>query len=201
MVGEAEHQKGADGMRRAKRWLDSTTRVRASWTNEDQVNASKLEFPWPFGGQKFSFDVGGILLGEEFDGHFFVAECKKYKDDSDQGKHYDDHLAKCYVTRRDFPRSADEFLWITWAPFRVTTWPQLCSADAVKKGLLVERNRKRVFDTETKDEAEAAIDMDVVKDVSDRLWVVVLSDKQERLVISNEDRALVMKARVEAESG
>ena len=78
------HQQGADGMRRAKRWLDSTTRIESSWTNEDQVTASRLEFPWPYGGQPFSFDVGGILSGGEFEKKFFVGESKKYTSASDK---------------------------------------------------------------------------------------------------------------------
>lgn len=199
MPGEAMHQKGADGARRAKKWLDATTRVRMSWTNEDAVHASRLEFTWPHGGQPYSFDVGGMLCGGEFEGHFFVAECKNYADAADQGAHYDDWVAKCYLTRRDHHRLADHFMWITWHPFRVTKWKNLCSPQAVMDGLLVPQNMKRLFDTEDAEEAKAQIDQDLVKEVADRLWLLVLSEKQEKLVITPKDRALIISQQVEKE--
>ena len=193
MPGEAMHQKGADGARRAKKWLDSTTRVQASWTNEDAVHASRLEFKWPSGDkQPFSFDVGGILSGGEYEGHFFVAECKKYEADSDQGVHFDDFVAKCYLTRRDNSRVADHFMWITWAPFRVKTWKNLCSADSILTGLKVERNLKRALGVENVADADGQIDLDLAQEVADRMWLLVLSEKQEKLVITPEHRALIV---------
>ncbi|MFF5668244.1 hypothetical protein ACFY7F_36260 [Streptomyces griseofuscus] len=192
MPGEAMHQKGADGARRAKLWLDATTRVSSSWTNEDAVHAARLEFKWPHGDeQPYSFDVGGILSGGEFHGQFFVAECKNYAGDSDQGIHFDDWVAKCYLTRREHFRLADHFMWITWHPFRVKTWTALCSADSVKKGLLLERNRVRVFGTSDESEAASMVDDALVQDVADRMWMFVLSEKQEKLVITPDYRALV----------
>lgn len=191
------HQKGADGARRAKKWLDATTRVQASWTNEDEVHASRLEFNWPSGqGQPFSFDVGGILSGEEFEGHFFVAECKNYKDDSDQGKHFDDFVAKCYLTRRDNSRVADHFMWITWAPFRVTSWKNLCSVDAIVKGLKIDRNLERALGVGDVTEADSKINLDLAREVADRMWLLVLSEKQEKLVITPDHRALIVADQV-----
>ncbi|MDR8409768.1 hypothetical protein MTP10_13585 [Nonomuraea sp. 3-1Str] len=192
MPGEAMHIKGADGARRAKRWLDSTTRVRSSWTNEDEVHASRLEFTWPYGGQPFSFDIGGIFTGGEFEGQFFAAECKNYTGDSDQGTHFDDWVAKCYVTRKNHARLADHFMWITWHPFRVTRWADLCSADSVRAGLLIPRNAKRVFGHEDIDAARSLIDDSLVEDVASRMWLLVLSEKQEKLVITREHRALIV---------
>ncbi|MCX4233261.1 hypothetical protein [Streptomyces ortus] len=198
MPGEAMHQKGADGARRAKRWLDATTRVRSSWTNEDEVLASRLEFNWPHGEQQpYSFDVGGILSGAEFEGHFFVAECKNYADANDQGTHYDDWVAKCYLTRRDHHRLADHFMWITWAPFRIGKWKDLCTAEAVTEGLCRPRNLTRVFDTEDEEEAKSKIDQDVVNDVATRLWLIVLNSKQERLVITPQHRGLILAHQAE----
>ena len=198
MPGEAMHQKGADGARRAKQWLNATTRVGQAWTNEDAVQAAHLEFNWPHGDQQpYSFDVGGILSGGEFEGHFFVAECKNYDSASDQGMHYDDWVAKCYLTRKYHHRLADHFMWITWHPFRQNTWKELCTPDAVSKGLLLPRNLKRVFDTEDEDEAKEKIDQEIVADVADRLWVIVLTAKQEKLVITPKHRGLLLSHRAE----
>lgn len=192
------HAKGADGARRAKRWLDSTTRVRSSWTNEDAVLASRLEFNWPHGGQQpYSFDVGGILSGGEYDGHFFVVESKNYDDAHDQGFHYDDWVAKCYLTRRDHYRLADHFMWITWHPFRLGKWKKLCSPEAVIDGLLLPRNIERVFDTKNEEEARSKIDQDLIVDVADRLWLIMLNEKQENLVITPQHRGLILAHQAE----
>ncbi|WP_339155827.1 hypothetical protein [Actinomadura luteofluorescens] len=157
-----------------------------------------MEFTWPHGdGQPFSFDVGGILSGGEFEGQFFVAECKHYSGDSDQGYHFDDFVAKCYLTRRDHHRLADHFMWITWHPFRVKTWKELCSSNAVFNGLTLDRNRLRALGVEDKDEAAALIDDRLAKEVADRMWVLVLSEKQEKLVITPEHRGLIVAKQIE----
>jgi hypothetical protein len=200
VTGEAMHQKGADGARRAKKWLDATTRVSSSWTNEDEVHAARLEFNWPYGEKRlYSFDVGGILSGEEFNGRFFVAECKNYSGSSNQGTHFDDFVAKCYLTRRDHYRIADHFMWITWHPFRQETWTSLCSVDAVTAGLLKPRNRNRALGVAEDDEggAKAAIDQKLVADVAARMWMIVLSEKQESLVITPKHRALILAKEIE----
>ena len=199
-VGEAMHMQGADGARRAKRWLDSTTRVESSWTNEDQVTAGRLEFAWPYGGQTFSFDVGGVMQGGEYEKQLFVAEVKKYNTPGDQGTLYDDWLAKCYVTRRDHVRLASQFMWITWHPFRVTDWADLTKPLSIAKGLLADKNRKRIFNTDEDAVANKLIDVNIINDVAGRLWIVVLSDKQESLVISPDDRALIVAQRIKEAS-
>lgn len=201
MPGEAMHQLGAEGTRRAKRWLDSTTRVESSWTNEDEVPATRLEFPWPHGGQKFSFDIGGILSGGKFEKNFFVAESKKYSSASDQGHHYDDWLAKCYVTRLNHAQLADHFMWITWHPFRITGWTDLLKPTSVREGLLLPRNSQRVFGTDSEMTAAKMIDDDLVRDVANRLWMIVLSEKQEDLVISASDRAVIVAQKIREGGG
>ncbi|MTE19653.1 hypothetical protein F0L17_11040 [Streptomyces sp. TRM43335] len=196
MPGEALHQLGDDGARRAKRWLESTTRVKAAWLNTDPYSAGRLEFPWSYGGWNFSYDIGGILHGGEFSGQMFLAECKKYSAAGDQGTHYQSYLAKCYVTLLHHARLADHFMWITWHPFLVGSWGKLCSVDKVREGVLSEASR--VFNTESEDEAKALIDEDIAQEVANRLWLLVLSDKQEKLVITPEHRGILIKHEVEA---
>ena len=188
------HQKGADGTRRAKRWLDSTTRTRASWTNEDTVSAGRLTFNWPYGGQQpFSFDVGGLLFGEPFDRHIFMAEVKNYSN-ANLGKDYDDFLAKCYCVWRDQPKWSNQFMFLTWNPFRANSWTRLCQAEAITKACVL--NRVRLFGEEDEVAAHSLVDPVVVAELEERLWLVVLSEKQERLLISDDDRALIVQSRV-----
>lgn len=188
------HFKGEDGAQRAKRWLDATTRTRSSWTNKEDVAAGRLTYNWPHaGGEEFSFDVGGILYGDPFDNHNFVAEVKNYSGDT-LGGHYDKFLAQCYLVYKDHSRWVNQFMFLTWHPFRVKTWTQLCETDAIVEACV--EHRKRLFDTDDEGEAKNCIDMSVVEALAPRLWLVVLSTKQEKLLISDDDRALIVHDRV-----
>lgn len=200
MAGEGQHKVGEGGVRRAKKWLEATTRVHSSWTVYDDRQVSRLTFEWPHHDKPFSYDLGGILFGGEFDKDLFLAECKKYKGDQDQGEHFDKFLAQSYVTLRDEPRLADHFMWITWAPFRVTSWAKISQPEKIVHALVkVPRLRSWVFGEDvSEDEANRQVNSSVVADLSSRMWMIVLSDRQEKLVISNEDRGLIMQNRVQA---
>ena len=193
MPGESNHQKGEDGVRRAKRWLEATTRVSESWTVYDDVASAKLVYTWPEGGEEYSFDLGGILYGDPYAGHDFVGECKKYSTPKDQGKHYDKFLAQSYVTVLHDRVPPHHFMWITWAPFRSTTWDKLATVEAVVAAVVKER--KRVFGNVSAQEAKDLVNVVVAAEVANRAWLIVLSDKQESLVISDDDRALVVGER------
>lgn len=136
MPGEDLHEIGADGARRAKEWLEATTRVKASWTNTDPKWSRRMTFKWPSGKQtQFSLDLGGLLCGEDFDNDIFMAECKKYSSPGDQGTHYLSYLAKCYVIATNPQCYVDHFMWITWCPFNVQDWNKLLSKDWIERAL------------------------------------------------------------------
>jgi len=192
--GEQLHLLGREGARRAKQWLDSTTRVNASWTVYDSYGVSKLNYDWPGVDESYSYDIGGLFSGEELEGEAFLVECKKYSTDN-QGDHFDKFLAQSYVTLRDDRRLADHFMWITWHPFRIKSWTELHSQGSILKAL--KRERERVFGEGTAEEAvEGLADAAVIEDLAKRIWVIVLSDRQEGLVISTEDRADLAKQRM-----
>jgi hypothetical protein len=73
-VWDETQAKGAEGARRAKLWLESTTRVNVQCVNPHRVAVPRLTFKW-HGGSTFSFDLGGVLLGEDLHGQEFLAEC------------------------------------------------------------------------------------------------------------------------------
>ena len=176
--GESLHDLGREGARRAKQWLESTSRVDACWVNPDKGADEKLRFDWPEGGQSFSFDLGGKLRYGDVDGQLFYAEVKKYANSADLGTHYRDFLAKCYVAYLDSPKFADNFMWVSWAPHAATTWDQLTSATHVRAAVLA--NAHRIFANPA--EADELIDDEVCATVAERLWLLILSDKQETLV-------------------
>jgi hypothetical protein len=193
-VGEALHDKGRDGARRAKLWLEATTRVSQAWLNTDPVIGARCQFQWPFGGQPFSYDIAGMLRGPDFEGHYFLAECKKYSVIGNQPSEYPEYLAKCYVVYKDQPKWCDHFMWITWHPFNVKTWAELCAPEMVRKAVLGER--ERVFGVSDEAEAESLIDEGAVVAVAQRLWLLVLTDKQEKLVIPRDHLALIREHEV-----
>ena len=190
--GEELHDKGREGARRAKEWLDATTRADVRWVNPDPVAVPKLTFTWADGIAQFSFDIGGLLLGGDKANQEFLAEVKNYQDASDQGTLYDEYLAKCYRAFVQRPDRCDNFFWVTWAPFKATTWSTLCAPEQLRSAVLKHRSLALGIDDE--DQASQALDDDTdrVKAVADRLWLIVLSEKQERhLVLSKEHLAVV----------
>jgi hypothetical protein len=196
IVGEDLHKIGEEGALRAKRWLDATTRVKSSWINTDPGAAMKVRFDWPATNTTFSFDLGGVLRGEEFENQMFLAECKKYTVVGNQPSHYREYLAKCYVARDQNKAITDHFMWITWHPFLVESWRNLCSAEEVRKSVVSQRHR--VFGANFQEQdAFSATDDKLCQDVAERLWLLVLSDRQEGLVITDRHRGLIISHDVE----
>jgi hypothetical protein len=118
---------------------------------------------------------------------------KNYSGDT-LGGHYDDFLAKSYLVWRDHSRWVNQFMFLTWHPFRIRTWTKLCDADAVAKACIA--NRGRLFGEEDEGKAKGHVDIALTSELAERLWLVVLSEKQEQLLISDEDRALIVESRV-----
>lgn len=200
MAGEQLHEKGADGARRAKIWLDRTTRAEARWVTPDPTAVPKLTFPWANpNSEPFSFDLGGLLRGGDVDGQEFLAECKNYKDAADQGSLYRAYLAKCYCAFRSRPDRCDNFMWITWAPFSITKWTDLCSASYVKAAIL-DHSAKALNEPDRK-VAVSLISDEMVEQTAKRLWLIVLSQRQEAtLMMSKEHLGLIRKFEAEGAS-
>jgi hypothetical protein len=149
-----------------------------------------MTFAWPHNPQPYSFDIGGLLHGGEFEGDTFLAECKKYTNHkNNQGAEYRSFLAKCYSTDQRMPDYFNHFMWITWHPFSITEWSLLTSVDYVKRSILEERSR--VLGIDDLEQAESRLDAAAAGRVAGKLWIWVLSDKQERLVITPDNRRLI----------
>lgn len=190
-TGEAQQKKGEDGTRRAKLWLEATTRVKATYTNEDDAGESKLAFTWPGNGRPYSYDLGGLFSGAPYNNQTFAAESKKYDRARDQGTHFDKFLAQTYCTIDNHSRWTKHYLWISWSPFRSDSWHELYSEEKIRAAIHL--NKHRVFGDVTEAEAEELIDEDVVKAVRDSIWIIILHEKQESLVISKEDRGELLR--------
>jgi hypothetical protein len=78
MTGEETQEKGRKGAHRAKEWLEATTRVSVHWVNPEPYAVAQLSFTWANESPDFSFDLGGVLMGDELAGQEFLAEVKFY---------------------------------------------------------------------------------------------------------------------------
>ncbi|MEV1116128.1 hypothetical protein AB0I91_13735 [Actinosynnema sp. NPDC049800] len=190
MSGEETQAKGADGARRAKLFLESTTRATVPWVNPDPIAIPKLTFEWADGGT-YSFDLGGTLLGGELQGLEFFAESKAYTNANDQGTHYRKFLAQCYRALQLRPERCDKFFWITWSPFLVNSWSELRTPEFVQDSVML--HRSRVFSTASESEARQALSDQDCKAVAERLGFLFLSDALEELTLTKEHLGVIRK--------
>jgi hypothetical protein len=180
-TGEQTQEAGREGVRRAKRWLEASCRAEVKWDNPKF--GQKLQFDKADGSNSFSFDFAGTLMGGDLEGEEFYAEVKKYINAADQATHYSAFLAQCYRAYDESPHRCDHFMWITWSPFNVTKWDTLMTPSEVKDAV-TKHPDIALGDAEADDAACA--------EVAKRLWLIVLSDKQEELVIDPEHRLEVV---------
>lgn len=173
MVGEVAQEAGRDGVRRAKRWLERTGRVDVYWTVYEHPSMLTVTRP---GSSYRSFDLGGVIRGGDLDGHQLFAEVKNYTSASDQPNLYGDYLANAYCKMLEDRRKLYQFMWITWHPFSLNKWAELCKPSEVRQQI-----SKRQPEWLGSD---ASVDTELCRIVADRLWLIVLSEKQERLCMS-----------------
>ena len=127
-----------------------------------------LTFQNAIGGE-FSFDMCGILDLDQGRTSFF-GEVKKYSDIGSQPQEYTEYLAKCYRAALSH-ENPYHFMWITWHPFSVTKWSRLCTAAEVRAAV-------RAYKAEYCGDAQD-INVDLCDELADRLWLIVLSNRQE----------------------
>jgi hypothetical protein len=184
-LGETLHVIGHDGAKRAKVWLEKTGRVDVNFSRYEVSEAAFLTFPKVLG-DPFSFDLGGVLRLEGGRASF-LGEVKRVSSAAGQGGMYQEYLAKCYRTaiQTGLPY---HFMWITWHPFSLTTWTQLCTAEQIRAA--VEAHKEAYC-------GDATIDDDLCEALAERLWLIVLSDRQEDLSMSDAMLGTLKKAIVE----
>ena len=186
MAGETAHVIGQDGVGRARTWLEKTGRVDVHFTVYEVDTAPFLTFPNATGGE-FSFDMCGLLNLDEGKAPFY-GEVKKYSGVSSQPEEYTKYLAKCYRATSIHGRPY-HFMWITWHPFSQMKWSKLCTAEEVRGAVDAHKTDYCGGDQD--------IDEDLCCDLADRLWLIVLSDRQEGLSMSNEMLGELRKAVVQ----
>ena len=187
LSGEETQAIGAEGVRKAKHFLEGTGRAEVLWDNPS-AGLNKLKYTKANGGT-YSFDCGGNLEGEGNEGRTFLAEVKHYHTLGDLARQFIDFLAKCYRTLDYSPRVADNFLWITWHPHVASSWHEQTTAATVRNAVLKDQRTKDIAlgDAEIKDNICSA--------VASALIIVVLSDRQlEMLSLTKRERLHMRQA-------
>ena len=122
-------------------------------------------------------------------------ESKRYKTVGGQAAAFEEFLAVAYsTTAREIETVGDtrrEYMWVTYHPFSLTKWSKLTKKATIRKALEKHpqfAGRRPGADAEG-DYRE--IDEDVLDLLSQRLWVLVFSQKQEKLMLSPKELSKV----------
>ncbi|MEU4801197.1 hypothetical protein [Actinosynnema sp. NPDC023587] len=188
MSAEESQELGRRGVMRVKQYLESTTYLQMPWTAYDHGKLCLLQ---KLDGNKKQYDLSGFFLGDR---RFpLYVESKKYTTPGGQGTAYDEYLANAYsITARAIKEDMDqeiEFMWITWHPFRLNHWTRLMDFDYIKEAVL---KRPDVLGEIDSKPPEEVVDENICRQVSRRLWMVVLTERQQELVLSPEEVKLAM---------
>lgn len=182
LTGEAIQAAGRDGAERAKRWLEATCRAEVKWNNPN-IGVNKLQFRKAgadpgsnAGGDYFSFDLGGTLMGGAEDGQMFVAEVKGVRAAGEQGSEYQSFLAKSYRTEIVVPQMYEHYMWITWAPFLVSAWAKLLTPAFVLAA--IQKGAESIHIALGAEDPSSTI----AETVASKVLIVVLSERQEKLL-------------------
>jgi len=163
---------GLKGVLFIKRWLESTTHIDLPFNAYE--NQAVCTLPLLNGNVK-RWDLSGFFLGKDV--RPLVVEAKAYSTPGHQGTEYVKYLANAYsATAKEMAEVGDrrrEFIWVTSHPFSQKRWKDLLSRDYMHEAL--------------KDNADVLggneVDDNLVETLADRLWVLVIHQKQESLLL------------------
>lgn len=180
---EAAQESGRRGVFNTKTWLESTTHIQLpfdvySFTSQCAVTClnDKVE----------AFDLYGLISTR---GVPLYVENKAYTAVGNQPKSFDEFLAIAYsATAKEIQRVGDwkaEFMWVTTHPFSQTVWPTLTTR---------ERMAQALEDDDTDIINKTKVDDALLTLVSQRIWLLVLNDRQHELTLSASELHLVQGA-------
>ncbi|MGW5037165.1 hypothetical protein ACWEQK_03365 [Streptomyces parvulus] len=182
MVAESSHREGEAGVLLAKQCLESTTHIELPfdvYECPEQTTVIRLD------NKIKRFDLAGHIIATK---RPLFVEVKAYNVVGKQPEEYTEYLANAYsATARDIRDGIDrkrEFMWVTWHPFSQTKWVNLTTKSEIKSALAVHE--------ESLDGAE--IDDDIVDLLTSRLWLMMVSKRQEQLLLTREELYTVQGA-------
>ncbi|WP_310773399.1 hypothetical protein [Mycobacterium sp. Z3061] len=179
---EEVQELGRRGVAAIKQWLEATTFIELNWNvYEDPAMCVMV---CADGSQK-KFDLAGSFIGSRRDP--VVVECKWYNSSNSQHKYFKEFLAIAYSsTIRDTKdRGADakrEYIWVTKHPFQISEWATLTTEAKIRQS--VEAN-SALLNNEPIDDA-------TISKLAQRVWVLVMHEKQEAISLPNHELMAVL---------
>ncbi len=176
MPRETSQERGRVGAKIAQRWLEATTFIELpfnSYKNEALCTVTCLD------GSIKTFDLTGYFYD---DNHTpLCVEVKNVTTDSHLREQFQEFLAVAYssTAKRDEGRN---FMWVSWHPFGpMTKWASLSSMGEIQDALVAHESLL----------AGDNIDLDLLKKVSERIWVLTFNDRQVELSLDVDELAQV----------
>lgn len=176
MVREATQEDGRIAAFFTKRWLESSTYIDLPWNSYKHDAMCRVEC---LDGLEKGFDLVGLFLDDQTQ---IVVENKGVGSAGDQWQEFRELLAIAYsstVRERDLGRDTKRvFAWVTTHPFGYSQdWLTLSSPDQIRAAL-------QEF---PKYLAGRTVDNAILIDVAARIWVLVFSEKQKRLLLQPDE--------------
>jgi hypothetical protein len=184
---EIEQEIGRNGVKRVRRLLDGTMRFQMPY--DIYENPERVILPLLAEGKTKSFDLRGHYSNEKGDaGSEIYVEAKNYADAGNQASEFTKFLAWAYsaTMQRQTEIGLDpkfEFMWATTCPWKGSGFREVASREAVRKA--IEGAGEEIIPAgHTLDEAMADA-------LVDRLWVWVICDRQEEMVLNGQMRSWI----------
>lgn len=178
---EAAHEKGRKGVILTKRWLESTTHLELPSDAYDFAPECRVTC---LDGSKKLFDLKGWFFKNK---RTVWVENKAVSGERKQPQQYPLFLAIAYsATAHEIKTGgADprwEFMWVTTHPFTLPSWTTLTKPSSIRKAL--EGPGSSLLNGEP-------IDEDILKLVADRIWLLVLNERQKDLTLKQSELSKV----------
>lgn len=176
MPRETAQERGRVGAKVAQRWLEATTFIELpfnSYKNEPLCTVTCLD------GSSKAFDLVGYFYDDD---HTPVSvEVKNVTSDDHLREHFQEFLAVAYSSTAKLDEGRN-FMWVSWHPFGpMTKWATLSSMGEIQDALT----------THVALLGGNPIDLNLLKKVSDRIWVLTFNDRQQELSLDVDELAQV----------
>jgi hypothetical protein len=184
---EMEHESGREGIKRVRRLLDGTMRFRLPY--DVYGSPERVVLPLLADGERKHFDLSGDLMDEDGQpGPEIYVESKNVKGAGDQAAGFKNFLAHAYsaTARKTADLGLDpkvEFMWATTCPWKGDGFREVATEQALRAA--IESTDETVIPTAHN------VDDGIVRLVADRLWVWVISERQEEMVMGRQLRGWV----------
>lgn len=185
MGKETAHKTGEDGVDLTQRFLESTTWIELPLNVYDNAPACSLQ---RLDGTYQAWDLVGVIHPSKTAKQrpLYVENKALNTESGSQPAWYWEFLADAYShTALNLKNKLDtraEFMYVTKHPFEQTSWAELTSAGRIKKA--VTEKYPGVLGSEE-------FDHDIASVVSERLWLIVLHDRQAELMLTASELAQI----------